>query len=34
MPPGRRVQTTTADRVQHGVVLPYEQQYSHNAFVL
>jgi len=32
LPPGTRVQTTAADRVQHGVVLPYEQQYSWGTF--
>ncbi|MCA1704300.1 MAG: hypothetical protein LC808_13990 [Actinobacteria bacterium] len=26
--PGTKVQTTAADREQHGVVLPYEQEYS------
>ncbi len=30
--PGTRVQTTAAGRVQHGVVLPYEQQYSWGTF--
>ncbi len=32
LPPGTWVQTTAADRVQRGVVLPYEQQYSWGTF--
>ena len=32
LPPGTRVQTTAAGRVQRGVVLPYEQQYSWGTF--
>ena len=32
LPPGTRVQTTAADREQHGVVLPYDQQYSWGTF--
>ena len=30
--PGTQVQTTAADRVQQGVVLPYEMQYSWGTF--
>jgi hypothetical protein len=30
--PGTRVQTTAAGREQHGVVLPYDQQYSWGTF--
>ena len=32
LPPGTRVQTTAADRVQRGAVLCYEQQYSWGTF--
>ncbi len=32
LPPGTQVQTTAADREQHGVVLPYDQQYSSGTF--
>jgi hypothetical protein len=32
LPPGTRVRTTGADREQHGVVLPYDQQYSWGTF--
>jgi hypothetical protein len=32
LPPGTRVQTAAADREQHGVVLPYDQQYSWGTF--
>jgi hypothetical protein len=32
LPPGTRVRTTAADREQHGVVLPYEPQYSWGTF--
>ena len=32
LPPGTQVQTTAADRVQQGVVLPYEMQYSWGTF--
>ncbi len=32
LPPGTQVQTLAADRKQHGVVLPYEPQYSWGTF--
>ncbi|MCA1705269.1 MAG: hypothetical protein LC808_19230, partial [Actinobacteria bacterium] len=32
LPPGTRVQTVATDRVQRGVVLPYEPQYSWGTF--
>lgn len=32
LPPGTRVRTAAAAREQHGVVLPYEQQYSWGTF--
>ena len=32
LPPGTRVQTGAAGRKQHGVVLPYDQQYSWGTF--
>ncbi len=32
LPPGTQVQTTAADQVQQGVVLPYEMQYSWGTF--
>ena len=32
LPPGTKVQTAAADRVQQGVVLPYDQQYSWGTF--
>ncbi len=32
LPPGTKVRTAAADRMQHGVVLPYEMQYSWGTF--
>ena len=32
LPPGTRVQTAAADRKQHGVVLPYDTEYSWGTF--
>ena len=32
LPPGTRVLAAAADREQHGVVLPYDQQYSWGTF--
>lgn len=32
LPPGTQVETTAADRKQHGVVLLYEPQYSWGTF--
>ena len=32
LPPGTQVRTAAADREQHGVVLPYDQQYSWGTF--